>query len=45
MSSSRRRELTALEVEDLPERARRMLPSLFMKSRMCFGVKEGPRPV
>lgn len=35
----------ALEVEALPERARRMLPSLFRNSRMFFGVRLGPRPV
>lgn len=34
----------ALGVVDLPERARRTLPSLFVKSMMFFGLKEGPNP-
>lgn len=34
----------ALEVEDLPERARMMLPSLSRKSKTFFGVRLGPRP-
>ena len=35
----------ALGVVDLPERERRTLPLLFMKSMIFLGLREGPKPV
>lgn len=45
MSSSRRREEMAAGVEESPERASRILPSLLTKSTRIFGARDGPNPV
>jgi len=42
MSSSRRRETSEVGVGVSAERARRMLPLCFAKSRRMLGVKAGP---
>lgn len=44
-SNSRRSELMALGVVDVPERARRMFPSLLRKSTRFLGLNEGPKPI
>ena len=42
MSSSRRRDEMAAGVGEFAERASKMFPPAFMKSRRFLGVREGP---
>ena len=42
MSSSRRREVMELGVDESAERPRRMLPPALVKSRRSLGVTAGP---